>query len=86
MVAVEGESGCSALDHLKLSRQVLLMGVPDRAAVFKVGADKGIIGLFFNRGVGVVEVAPQKAEDAVSTVGDCVNVGFPAKPVVNGDS
>ena len=60
---ITGHITCtSLLDFFELLDVVLLVGVPDAAAIFDGGADECVIASFFNGFWAGVCVSPQKSE------------------------
>ena len=80
------KSGRTSLNHINLGNQFLGMRIPHRRRVLENRANVCIVGLFFDLWMAFLQVATEKAESAVTLLANILNMRFPAKLRVNGDS
>ena len=80
------KSGCSTLYHFQLIHIFLLVWVPDAGTVFKLGMDDSFVSLFLQVFRTSIQSTSKKAQHAVCSSTDLINVLIPAKFAVHCDS
>jgi len=80
------KSGCSTLCHFQFINIFLLVWVPDVWTAFKLGTDDSCVSLFLQVSRASIQSTSKKAQHAVCSSIDLINVLIPAKSALYCDS